>query len=179
MTVSTANELEQIDFDSDDAIPVYNKEHKECAKIANSYLKRLSSGEITLEEFEKEIAYWFIEFLDRINYKSLPTESNEVMQYEEELKRQKRGIKRIRSNFDEAEFAEKAMKKEVELYYEDRNRIKNINNSNLYWLEEVKRLLPQGDTVNWNKVEIKINDFRCAIRDEEMRENYYSEQDRY
>ena len=176
MTIATANELSQIDFDSDDAIPVYNKEHHELAKIANNYIKRLTSGEIDLKQFETDMAYWFMDFIDRVNYKPLPTESNEVAQYEEELKRQKRGIKRIRTSFDEAEFAEKAMKKEVELYYEERNRIKNINKSNVYWLEEVKKLLPEGDRLNRNKVDMKIIELKSAIQEEEAREDYYQEE---
>jgi len=176
MTIATANELSQIDFDSDDAIPVYNKEHHELAKIANNYIKRLTSGEIDLKQFETDMAYWFMDFIDRANYKPLPTESNEVAQYEEELKRQKRGIKRIRTSFDEAEFAEKAMKKEVELYYEERNKIKNINNSNLYWLEEVKKLLPKEDSLNRNKVDMKIIELKSAIQEEEAREDYYQEE---
>jgi ATP-dependent protease HslVU (ClpYQ) ATPase subunit len=174
--MTTATELSQIDFDSDDAIPVYNKEHKELATIANNYIKRLTSGEIDLKQFEIDIAYWYMDFIDRVSYKPLPTESNEVMQYEEELKRQKRGIKRIRTSFDEAEFAEKAMKKEVELYYEERNRIKNINNSNLYWLEEVKKLLPKEDSLNRNKLDMKIIELKSAIQEEEMREDYYQEE---
>jgi len=174
--MTTATELSQIDFDSDDAIPVYNKEHKELATIANNYIKRLTSGEIDLKQFEIDIAYWYMDFIDRVSYKPLPTESNEVMQYEEELKRQKRGIKRIRTSFDEAEFAEKAMKKEVELYYEERNRIKNINNSNLYWLEEVKKLLPKEDSLNRNKVDMKIIELKSAIQEEEAREDYYQEE---
>jgi len=177
--MTTATELSQIDFDSDDAIPVYNKEHKELATIANNYIKRLTSGEIDLKQFEIDIAYWYMDFIDRVSYKPLPTESNEVMQYEEELKRQKRGIKRIRTSFDEAEFAEKAMKKEVELYYEERNRIKNVNKSNVYWLEEVKKLLPEGDSLNRNKVDMKIIELKSAIQEEEMRENYYQEDKRY
>jgi hypothetical protein len=179
MTLTTVNELEQIDFDSDDAIPVYNKEHHELARIANSYIRRLAVGEISLKQFETDIAYWFIDFIDRINYKPLPTETNQVNQYEEELKRQKRGIKRIRTSFDEDEFAEKTMKKEVELYYEERNKIKNINNSNLYWLEEVKRLLPKEDNLNRNKVDMKIIELKSAIQEEELKENYYSEEERY
>jgi len=177
--MTTATELEKIDFDSDDAIPVYNKEQHELAKIANNYIKRLTSGEIDLKQFETDMAYWFMDFIDRVNYKPLPTESNEVAQYEEELKRQKRGIKRIRTSFDEAEFAEKAMKKEVELYYEERNRIKNINKSNVYWLEEVKKLLPEGDSFNRNKLDMKIIELKSAIQEEEAREDYYQEEERY
>lgn len=165
MTIAT--ELEKIDFDLD---------QHELAKIANNYIKRLTSGEIDLKQFETDMAYWFMGFIDRVNYKPLPTELNEVAQYEEELKRQKRGIKRIRTSFDEAEFAEKAMKKEVELYYEERNRIKNINKSNVYWLEEVKKLLPEGDRLNRNKVDMKIIELKSAIQEEEAREDYYQEE---
>lgn len=173
-------ELTRPDYDLDFVAgekPEYKPEDKECAKIANDYLKRLSSGEITLEEFEKEIAYWFVtDYLNKLHYKPLPTKPNNVVSFEEDLNREKKKHRRIGvSKFDEDEFTEKAMTRDITNYYDDRNEIENINNSNLKWLIQLKSIIPAGDLITREKLTVKINEFRQRIEEEEIKDQYYSE----
>jgi len=147
----------------------YTKKQKECCWLANQLLKKLNDKQLTLEDFEKEIAYWYItDFLEQCYYKPLPTKPEAVKEFEQKHKSWKSEARKKGRDFDEDLFLETQMKREVEYYYEEKDRIRNINASNYYWLKDLKKVISGEDVVSHQKLDIKINEFRQKLEEEEL-----------
>ena len=53
----------------------------ELPNTAKRLLARVKSGELTMQDFEKECVYWELEFLNDLKYAPLPTAPDVVMLY--------------------------------------------------------------------------------------------------
>ena len=114
----------------------------------NQLLDDVSSGKITMEDLEKECAYWFMECFSELHMKPYPTTPKrfvefKLMSYE---KQNKLGI----------DFWSHP---EIKQYLELKDEIKNTNKANLYWLNHHMSKLPDGDFLAKQKFKEKILEF--------------------
>lgn len=114
----------------------------------NKLLGQHRSGEISLEELEKECAYWFMETFDTMHKRVLPTPPADYAEYQmlSYDRRQKIGI----------DFWHQRNIKE---YLEIKEQIKNENQSRLIQLKEYKKHIPQEDFISIGKFNSKIEEF--------------------
>jgi len=95
-----------------ESIPKFNQKQAGHASTFNNYYKKLIRKELTLEEFEIEIANWFmVDFFDLVKYKPLPTKPMAVIDFEEKYRDWKAKAESRKMQFDEETFFEKQMKK--------------------------------------------------------------------
>ena len=126
------------------------------AKIANMMIKQLRRGEITLKEYLMKCAYWGVKTLDDIYFRSLPSRPLEVVEYEQlsNYKRQKLTQEFYIDNPG------------VMRYYEERDTIIRINETNLLNLKIYKKYIPESDTASHSKLDEKILDFRKKMMED-------------
>lgn len=165
-------ELTKIKLES---VPVkYSQEQRDCSRISNQLLRNLASSRINIKEFENEVAYWYVsDYLDRCHYHPLPTKTREVLEFEKKHRNWKGEAERRGRVFDEELFFENQMRKEVQRYYEERERIKNINTGNLLWLKELKKIIPEKDISSHEKLDCKIHELALGIEEEELKDENY------
>ena len=123
------------------------------AGTANMLLRQLRTKELTLNEFLIQCAYWGVKTLGDIYFRSLPTRTVEVVEYEK-LSYSKKS--RLTQEYYEDNPG-------VMRYYEDKERITRGNKDSLWKLRTYKRLIPESDTVNHEKLDKVINDFRYKM----------------
>ena len=126
---------------------------EECAVVANTMLKLLNTGKITLKEYLERCAYWAIENLDDIYFKSLPSKPIKVFEYEQlsNYKRQK-----LTQEF----FVDNPG---IFRYYEEREKIILENFTSLLRLRTYKKHIPENDIESHEKLDKKIMDFRIKV----------------
>ena len=111
-------------------------------KIGKEILNKLTMKQISIEEFNKECAYWMIDTLKEMNYKPNPTEPEIIRNYEIEKDRDpKYAVANTFWNRDD-----------VKDYMKQKSLVYNLNYANWYWIKFIKRWLPAEDLPNQNKV---------------------------
>lgn len=115
------------------------------------YLRQKLNGEITLEEFEREIAYIVIQeehgFLN-LRAKNLPPKPEVVKEYE-----------KLKNKLSPSERDRYYAKPEIRGYYEQVERIKNKNRANFLWLLSIREKLFEDDIESRRKVEALLREF--------------------
>jgi len=119
----------------------------------NQILKQLRYKEITLDEYLMKCAYWGMKSLDDIYFMSLPSRSSSVRDYES-LPRYKRD--KLTDDFYNDN-------PEITQYYNRVNWVNLQNSTSLFKLESIKKYMPESDTVNHRKLDMKINDFKMKM----------------
>ena len=113
-------------------------------------LEKLDTKKLTLEDFMQEIAYWIVKELDDITPRQYPHKPEEVWQYEE-LSQQK--------FFDKGKhYRESSV---IQEYYNTCSWVKHQNQSNLWWLREAKKRIPEEDILTHKRLEEKILEFEA------------------
>jgi hypothetical protein len=131
--------------DVDKALP-----QDQHAHLARMMLKQLNRGEITLEEYLMQCAYWGVKTLGDIYFKSLPDKPLEIIEYEQisYYKRQK---------LSQGFFVDHPG---IMRYYEERDKIVLENSNNLWRLKTYKKYIPESDIKSHEKLDKAIMDFR-------------------
>lgn len=114
----------------------------------NQLLDDYNSKKITLEELQKECAYWYLDCFDEISpraFPSMPEEYRDFMAMPFE-KRNK-----ISNEFHN--------QPKVKDYLEQKQQVKNENKSKVYWLKEHLSHIPESDFVARSRFNEKLNDF--------------------
>lgn len=126
---------------------------EERAVVANTMLKLLNTGNITLEEYLERCAYWAIENLDDLYFRSLPSKPVEVFEYEQlsNYKRQKLTQEFFIDNPG------------IFRYYRDQEKIILENFTNLLRLKTYKKHIPEDDIESHEKLDKKIMDFKIKM----------------
>jgi len=126
----------------------------ESAAIANTMFKLLKNKKITLKEYLKRCAYWGVKTLDDIYFRSLPSKSLEIIEYEQ-LSKYKR------QNLTWGFFIDNPG---IMKYYEERDRVIRINKTHLWAMETYKLYIPESDIENHKKLDKAILDFKMKIK---------------
>jgi hypothetical protein len=123
------------------------------AHLARMMLKQLNRGEITLEEYLIQCAYWGVKTLGDIYFKSLPSKTLEIIEYEQisYFKRQK---------LSQGFFVDHPG---IMRYYEERDRIILENSNSLLRLKEYKKYIPESDLKSHEKLDKAILDFKMKM----------------
>ena len=125
----------------------------EYAAIANTMFQLLKNKKITLKEYLERCASWGIKNLDNIYFRSLPSKSLEIIEYEQLSKYKRRKLTR--------EFF--VDNPGVMRYYEEREKIIRINKTNLGSLKTYKKYIPESDLESHEKLDKKIMDFKMKM----------------
>ena len=125
----------------------------QSAHTLKMMIKQLRTGEIDLEEYLMKCAYWGMKTLDDIYFRSLPSKSLEVIEYEQ-LSWSKKN--RLTQDY----FTDHPA---ITRYYEQKRWIKIMNETSLYKLEAIKKYLPESDIENHEKLDKRILDFKIKM----------------
>jgi hypothetical protein len=107
-----------------------------------SFLSNLEEGKWSMEEFDRECAYWFINC--GFSFLSFPPKPKTLEDYDNLSEYQKR-----RTNVEELRYA----------YNKELDKIISINSSNLYWLKRFLKAIPKEDITTIDKFRKKIEEF--------------------
>lgn len=119
-------------------------------------------GRLTMAEFERELAYVALLFIDDLRFRPDPTPPREVIDYRQATKEKQK--KATEDGFwrDGQNFA----------WLEASRAIWEKNRGNLYRLTELKRIIPKEDTVSQAKIERELKYFTDFIYKENERAGY-------
>lgn len=120
---------------------------------ANMMMRQLKSGEINLEEYLMKCAYWGTKTLDDIYFRSFPSKSLEVIEYEQLSYFQ-------RQRLNQEYFADHPG---VMRYYDQKEWVKTQNDTSLFRLESIKRYLPKSEVKIHIKLDERIKDFKMRM----------------
>jgi hypothetical protein len=110
--------------------------------LGKELLRRVSSKEITMQDFNKECAYWMMGDISTMFYKGDIDKPSIISEYEEEKKRDYKY--QVSSEFWN--------KQEVREYLVHSRGIHSSNHANWYWLHFIKNHIPVADTINQGKI---------------------------
>lgn len=127
-------------------------------QTASAMLDLLTKKRITLNEYLERCAYWGMKTLDDIYFKSLPTKSLKVIEFEQipYSSRKKLGWGFFNDHPGIME------------YYEERRRIILENSTNLWRLKTYKKYMPKSDIENHRMLDKKIMDLKIKIEGYEV-----------
>jgi len=123
------------------------------AHLGNVMLKKLTRGEVTLEEYLIKCAYWGMKTLDDMYYKSLPSKPLCVFEYEQ-LPYSKR--KKLTQEY----FTDHPG---ISRYYEEKNKVIRENKESLLRLKCLKKDIPESDLKSHEKIDKAIMDFKIKM----------------
>ena len=128
--------------------------NKESSVTLNKLLNRLTTHQISLAEYLTEGAYWYMsDTFNTISWKPMPTKPSEVRDFEKLTYNQK---DRLTDEYYDDNY-------QIGIYYESLYLIKCINVGNYKNMLLVYQHIPEGDTVNREKLRKKINYFNNRI----------------
>lgn len=121
--------------------------------IANTMIKQLRDGKITLKEYFIKCAYWGMKTLEDIYFRSLPTKPLKVIEFEQipYSSRQKLGWGFFNDHPG------------IMGYYEERKRVETENSTDLYNLKMYKKYIPESDIESHKKLDKRIMDFKMKM----------------
>jgi len=125
----------------------------QSAHTLKMMIKQLRTGEIDLEEYLIKCAYWGMKTLDDIYFRSLPSRSLEIIEYEQ-LSWSKKN--RLTHDFYTDHPA-------ITRYYDQKRWIGIMNETSLYKLEAIKKYLPESEIENHKKLDERITDFKIKM----------------
>lgn len=114
----------------------------------NDLLKQHREGKISLEELQKECAYWFVDCIEEMKPRPEPTRPRDFEEYAS-MPFEKRA--KISSEFWQ--------QPQIKGYLEIREQIKNENNANMFWIKEHIKHIPEEDFVSRNALRNKLTEF--------------------
>lgn len=114
----------------------------------NQLLSDYASKKITMEELDRECAYWYLDCFEEIYPKPLPTPPNRYREYQEMDIMEKREIP---NSF--------WLIPEIKNYIDQKTFIKEENKANLLNLKKFLAHIPQQDFTARNSFEQKIREF--------------------
>ena len=122
--------------------------------IGKKLLNKLQSHTITMEDFEKEIAYFAIMCgFDELKPKEEPIRPHELEDYDALPKEAKA---KVGSDFWRQPI--------IHFYHEERQRIMAWNSGTVDWLRELEaRFTRYGDAVNANKCRLAWQEFKYSV----------------
>ena len=126
----------------------------QSAHTLGMMLRQLRTGEINLEEYLMKCAYWGMKTIDDIYFRSLPSRSLEVIEYEQ-LSWSKKN--RLTQDFYTDHPA-------ITRYYDQKRWVEIQNKTSLSKLEAIKKYLPESDIKNHSIVDTRILDFRKMMK---------------
>lgn len=118
----------------------------EVPKLGKDLLGRLNSKEITMEEFDRECAYWMLQYLNDYRWLPSPTIPNELTDYW-----RRRQINN-KTDVSEAFWQKPVIKK----YIATEAHIRATNLGSMHWLKFMKKHIPQDDVVNQKRIDAVI-----------------------
>lgn len=104
-------------------------------KLGKELLRKLSSKEITMEEFDKETAYWVLEHIEALRWKPAPSQPGEVADYN----------RRRSTNKDFTLPKEFWQQQHIRAWLATDTHIVCENRSSWYWLQFLKNHIPPQD----------------------------------
>lgn len=114
-------------------------------------LSQLASKELGEKEFLLECAYWSLkEGFDELKPRTIPTKPPKATELEIKYKdKEDVDWTKIFNDYPE-----------VKGYYELERQVKHWNLGTMGWLEELLRIIPEGDFISRDKVTKKLNVFK-------------------
>lgn len=124
-----------------------SEQHREIGK---QLLYRLQNKEITMAEFEKEVAYLTLDCgFGELHYKPLPSRPTDLLEYDQLSFKEKRAMS--------DKFWEQP---HIKSYVKAKSMISAENCGTKWWLEELyNRFTKIGDTINAKKCQEKLYQF--------------------
>ena len=110
------------------------------------------TNKITMEELEKECAYWFLDCFLEIRVRPMPSMPPDLAEYYAMPQREK--------NKTSAEFWKL---NHIKNYMDQASAVSSENKARLIQLTEFKELIPQEDAVNRDRYQDKINEFKSIL----------------
>lgn len=117
-------------------------------KYKNDLLIKLATNQITMNDLDREVAYWYSDCFSEIHVLQDPTPPPRFAEYEVMTTSEKKDISTA--------FWQK---EDVKAFLDQRDSVRNRNRTELIRLREFKACIPQEDTVTHQKFQEKINDF--------------------
>lgn len=111
-------------------------------------LNKKINGIINEEEFDRECAYWMINYLDDLRFLPAPTEPDELNEY----RKAKQEGKKISSGF--------WAQGKIQNFLKTESEICSKNFSNFSWLNFMKKNIPADDTTTCEKINHYVNVFK-------------------
>ncbi len=125
------------------------------SRIGSSLLKRKMSGELTQEQFEKEIAYWtMVDAFEALKYCPLPIPPEKMIEYwnmTDEVRGYNQDIFK---------------REDVRTYLEMKGDAELTNKTRYDMLNELMKTIPEEDITNREKITVKINEFRIRFEND-------------
>ena len=117
-------------------------------KYKNSLLGKFHSKQITLDELNKECAYWYLDCFEEISIKAYPTQPNRYRDY-------------VSMDYDEKKEVPRTfwLLNDIKDYLDQKFLIKNENKASHERLKEFINYIPESDFVARSKYQQKINEF--------------------
>ena len=121
--------------------------------MSKALLGRLWSGEITVDKFLEESAYWGMEYLDKYKYQEFPQKPQEIIDY---VNRKRYDSNcQVSSDFWRQDF--------VVVYIENWHKVFAENTAHRNWLKEMQRYIPEEDILNQQKIVDTLATFKGNI----------------
>ena len=115
----------------------------------NKLLGDRRNERITMEEFDRECAYWYLDCFDTIQTKPEPTAPADYLDF------MRLPFER-RNKMAESFYQDPKIKN----YLEVKEKIKNENQCNILRLKEFKEYIPKEDVVSNQKFQQKLNELQ-------------------
>lgn len=115
----------------------------------NKLLQDRRDGKITMEELQKECAYWFLDCFDTIHTEPEPPAPADYLDF-------------MRLPFERRNKMAESFYQDpkIKLYLENKEKIKNRNSANILRLKEFKEAIPQEDFVAHQKFKEKLSELQ-------------------
>ena len=111
---------------------------KNLPKIGKELLRKLEAGEMTVDEFDREISYWMIQSIRQLVFEPEPAPPHDLV----ELSARKDA--RIAPEF--------WLQPHIREYNAERSGVIARNRGNWYWLCSIKRAIPKDDDPAHRKI---------------------------
>lgn len=111
-------------------------------KTGREYLRKLRAKEITIQEFDEQIAYWTIQHIDSMRWKPSPSMPAEVAEYMSNKQRDSKYT--VSDSFWQQDHIKAWRATDVHIRCE--------NSGNWHWLQELKRCIPKADVPAHSKI---------------------------
>ena len=118
--------------------------------IGKELLRKVAGGEITMQEFDKECAYWMMGDISTMFHKYDRIDKPDVIK-DYEANRARDINYRVEASFWQRD--------DVRAYTDQSHKVININRANWYWLHFMQKHIMSGDTINQAKISRAIESY--------------------
>ena len=123
-------------------------------KLGKELLRKLKKEEITLTEFDHECAYWMTTNLSEYHYHHYPNVPQDLIDYKD------RKLKDFRFSVSQ-DFWKQA---HIFDYLRQSNDALHANACHIYWLEFMKKNIPQEDITTQKKIKEVLDNYPISVR---------------